>query len=170
MHDQDTVVVVAAVDVPFQYPLSSPVGKGDLHQDHTVAAATDAAVVAATVARPVVVEISLVLLPRCQGSPSPNNSWLRELMMRCYSSPRHNARPPPRMGWSPLQWRSPQISHPLRLSSGWCSPHSLRLWTKTLSLLLLLLLMSPSSPPCHPLLGRGTSTRTTTLLLLMLLL
>ena len=50
--DQDTVViVVAAVDVPFQSPLSSPVGKGDLHQDHHTAA-TDAAVVAANVAPP----------------------------------------------------------------------------------------------------------------------
>ena len=50
--DQDTVVVVvAAVDVPFQSPLSSPVGKGDLHQDHHTAA-TDAPVVAATVAPP----------------------------------------------------------------------------------------------------------------------
>ena len=66
--DQDTVVVVAAVDVPFQSPLSSPVGKGDLHQDHHTAA-TDASVVAATVAPPVTVEISLVLLPRCQGPP-----------------------------------------------------------------------------------------------------
>ena len=63
-----------AIDAPFQSPLSSPLGTGDLHKYHHTAGAAGAgaaAAAAATVALPLEVEISLILLPPEPGLPLP---------------------------------------------------------------------------------------------------
>ena len=67
--DQDTVVVVvvAAVDVPFQSPLPSPVGMGGLHQDHHTSSADAAAAAAAAAAATVEMLLCLVRSPRAHS-------------------------------------------------------------------------------------------------------